>query len=153
MKKVLSTAVALGFCLYLPAAAVAGGSHGNDEILRELQELRAQVSNQQAEIDMLKGQKASTPADMEYMKNKVAAQGEHIEALEAKKGFAVSGNEFIDGIKLKGDLRVRYEMRDKEYKDGMGEDLTRERFRTRFRLGGVWDNKEESWQKIGRAHV
>ncbi|MDO9041977.1 MAG: putative porin [Desulfocapsaceae bacterium] len=146
MKKVLSTVAALGFCLYLPAAALAGGSTSNDAILRELQELRAQVSNQQAEIDMLKGQKTSAPADMEYVKTKVAAQGEHIEALEAKKGFAVSGNEFIDGIKLKGDLRVRYEMRDKEYKDGMGTDLTRERFRTRFRLGGVWDNKAENWQ-------
>jgi hypothetical protein len=146
MKKVLSTAAALGLCLYLPAAALAGGGPSNDAILRELQELRAQVSNQQAEIDMLKGQKATAPEDMEYVKTKVAAQGEHIAAIEAKKGFAVSGNEFIDQIKLKGDLRVRYEMRDKQYKEGMGEDITRERFRTRFRLGGVWDNKEESWQ-------
>ena len=133
MKKVLSTAAALGFCLYLPAAALAGGSTTNDAILRELQELRAQVSNQQAEIDMLKGQKASTPADMEYVKTKVAAQGEHIEALEAKKGFVVSGNEFINGIKLKGDLRVRYEIRDKNYK--VGDDTSRERFRSRVRLG------------------
>ena len=116
MKKILSTAVALGLCLYLPAAALAGGSHGNDEILRELQELRAQVSNQQAEIDMLKGQKTTAPADMEYMKNKLAAQGEHIEAIEAKKGFVVSDNKFIDQVKLKGDLRVRYEMRDKDFK-------------------------------------
>jgi hypothetical protein len=146
MKKVLSTAMALGFCLYLPTATLAGGSTSNDAIMRELQELRAQVSNQQAEIDMLKSQKGTAPEDMEYLKNKVAANGEHIEAIEAKKGFAVSGNEFIDGIKLKGDLRVRYEMRDREYKDGMGTDLTRERFRTRFRLGGVWDNKAESWQ-------
>jgi hypothetical protein len=146
MKKVLSTAAALGFCLYLPAAAMAGGGSSNDAILRELQELRAQVSNQQAEIDMLKGQKASAPEEMEYLKNKVAANAEHIDAIEAKKGFAVSGNEFIDGIKLKGDLRVRYEMRDREYKDLLGTDITRERFRTRFRLGGVWDNKEESWQ-------
>ncbi len=146
MKKVLSTAMALGFCLYLPTATLAGGSASNDAIMRELQELRAQVSNQQAEIDMLKSQKATAPQDMEYLKNKVAANGEHIEAIEAKKGFAVSGNEFIDGIKLKGDLRVRYEMRDRDYKDLLGTDLTRERFRSRFRLGGVWDNKTESWQ-------
>ncbi len=144
MKKVLSTAAALGFCLYLPAAALAGGSTTNDAILRELQELRAQVSNQQAEIDMLKGQKATAPADMEYVKTKVAAQGEHIEALEKKKGFVVSDNKFIDQVKLKGDLRVRYEMRDKDYK--VGDDTSRERFRSRFRLGGVWDNKEENWQ-------
>ena len=147
MKKVLSTAAALGLCLYLPAAALAGGSTTNDAILRELQELRAQVSNQQAEIDMLKEQKGAAPAeDMEYLRTKVTAQQEHIEAIEAKKGFAVSGNEFIDQIKVKGDLRARYDVRDKEYKEGKGKDITRERFRARFRLGGVWDNKEESWQ-------
>ncbi len=145
MKKVLSTVAALGCCLYLPAAALAGGGTSNDAILRELKELRAQVSSQQAEIDMLKNAKATSPGDMEYLKNKVAANGEHIEALEAKKGFAVASNEFIDGIKLKGDLRVRYEMRDKEYKDS-DDDISRERFRTRFRLGGVWDNKAETWQ-------
>ncbi len=147
MKKVLYSAAALGLCLYLPAAALAGGTPGNEEILRQLQELRAIVSSQQAEIDMLKGQKAAAPAeDMEYLRTKVTAQQEHIDAIEAKKGLTVSGNELIDQITLKGDLRVRYELRDKQYKDGMGEDLTRERFRTRFRLGGVWDNTEENWQ-------
>ncbi len=146
MKKVLLTATALGLCLYQPMSALAGGSSSNDAVLRELQELRAQVSKQQAEIDMLKGAKSAAPEDMEYLKNKVAANGEHIEALEAKKGFAVSGNEFIDGIKLKGDMRLRYDMQDKDYKDGKGEDRIRERFRTRFRLGGVWDNKAENWQ-------
>ena len=142
MKKVLSTAVALGFCIYLPGAAMAGGTAGpsNAEILRELQELRSQVVSQQAEIEMLKGAKAGVPAqDVADLKDKVTA-------LEAKKGFAVSGNEFIDGIKLKGDLRVRAESRDKQFKDGMGEDISRERIRPRFRLGGVWDNKQESWQ-------
>ncbi|MDO8946329.1 MAG: putative porin [Desulfocapsaceae bacterium] len=147
MKKVLSTAAALGLCLYLPGAALAGGSQTNDEILRELQDLRSIVSSQQAEIDMLKEQKSTAPAeDMEYLKNKVTAQQEHIDAIEAKKGFVVADNKLIDQITLKGDMRVRYEMRDKEYKEGKGTDITRERFRTRFRLGGVWDNKEENWQ-------
>jgi len=147
MKKVFSTAAALGLCLYLPGAALAGGNTSNEAILRELQDLRAQVSSQQAEIDMLKEQKAATPAeDMEYLKSKVTAQQEHIEAIEAKKGFVMADNKFIDQITLKGDMRVRYEMREKEYKEGKGTDITRERFRTRFRLGGVWDNKEENWQ-------
>lgn len=145
MKKVLSTTVALGLCLYLPAAALAGGDMTNDAILRELQELRAQVTSQQAEIDMLKGMKATAPEDLEHLRNKITVHQEHIEAIEAKKGFAVSGNEFIDGIKLKGDMRVRYDVRDREYKDE-AKDLSRERFRTRFRLGGIWDNKEENWQ-------
>jgi hypothetical protein len=123
-----------------------GGSSSNSSIMNELQELRSQVAKQQAEIDLLKKAKPAVPADMENLKTKVTAQQEHIEALEAKKGFAVSANELINGIKLKGDMRVRYDVRDKEFKAGMGEDLTRERFRSRFRLGGVWDNKAENWQ-------
>ncbi|MDD3814160.1 MAG: putative porin [Desulfocapsaceae bacterium] len=147
MKKILSSAAALGCFLYLPAAALAGGTPSNEEILRELQELRAIVLSQQAEIDMLKEQKAAAPAeDMEHLKAKVTAQQEHIDALEAKKGFVVADNKLIDQITLKGDLRVRYEMRDRQYKAGMGTDLTRERFRTRFRLGGVWENKDENLQ-------
>lgn len=65
MKKVLSTAAALGFCLYLPVAAFAGGPVATDDaVARELQDLRSQLANQQAEIDMLKEQKvvpASAP--------------------------------------------------------------------------------------------
>jgi hypothetical protein len=69
MKKVLSTVAALGFCLYLPVAAIAGGpmDTSNDAILRELQELRAQVASQQAEIDMLKEQKVAAPAEQKPM--------------------------------------------------------------------------------------
>ncbi|MCX5870352.1 MAG: putative porin [Deltaproteobacteria bacterium] len=144
MKKVLSTAVALGFCLYLPASAMAGGHQSNDEILRQLKELQSIVSSQQAEIDMLKGQKVVPGAELDSLKTKVTAQQEHIDAIEKKKGFVVSGNEFIDQVKLNGDLRIRYEIRDKNYK--VGDDTSRERFRSRVRLGGVWDNKEENWQ-------
>ncbi len=60
MKKVLSTAAALGFCLYLPVAAFAGGPMATDDaVARELQDLRSQLANQQAEIDMLKEQKVA----------------------------------------------------------------------------------------------
>lgn len=66
----------------MPAAVLAGGGKqvGNDEIMRELQELRNQVSQQQAEIDMLKGQK---PADTTGLSTRV-------DALEQKKGYVVA---------------------------------------------------------------
>ncbi|HIJ89891.1 MAG: putative porin [Desulfobulbaceae bacterium] len=121
MRKVLSAAVALGICLTLPAAALAGAGVSDEQILK----------------------------DLEYLRNKVAAQQEHIDALEgkqAKKGQVAVANEFIDQLTLKGDLRVRYEKRDKEYKEGKGSDVSRDRWRTRFRLGGIWDNKAENWQ-------
>lgn len=78
MKKVLSTAAALGFCLYLPVAAMAGGAApvaSNDAVARELQDLRAQLASQQAEIDMLKGQKAAGPVDL-------SAEQARLDALE-----------------------------------------------------------------------
>ncbi|MBW6521708.1 MAG: hypothetical protein K0A99_11995 [Desulfoarculaceae bacterium] len=79
MKKVLSTAAALGFCLYLPVAAMAGGPAApvasNDAVARELQDLRAQLASQQAEIDMLKGQKVAGPVDL-------SAEQARLDALE-----------------------------------------------------------------------
>ncbi|MBU3937753.1 MAG: putative porin [Proteobacteria bacterium] len=119
MRKVLSAAAALGVCLTLPTAAMAGAGVTDEQILK----------------------------DLEYLRNKVASQQEHIEALEGKqKGQVTVANEFIDQLTLKGDLRVRYEKRDKDYKDGQGSDINRDRWRTRFRVGGVWDNKAEDWQ-------
>jgi hypothetical protein len=92
MKKVLSTAVALGICLYLPAAALAGGgaTTTNESILRELQALRDQVSKQQAEIDMLKGQKVA-PVDL-------SAEQKRLDALEAKN--------WVSALKKKVDVTL-----------------------------------------------
>jgi hypothetical protein len=101
--------------------------------------------------------------ELEYLRNKVASQQEHIDALgamvdkkvsakveeEVKKsggGKVALANKFIDQLTLKGDLRARYEIRDKDYKEGQGSDISRDRWRTRFRVGGVWDNKAENWQ-------
>ena len=136
MKKILSTVAALGFSLYLPAAALAGAAaSSNDAILRELQELRAQVSSQQAEIDMLKEQKVGDTTGLDT----------RIEALEAKKGFVVSGNEFIDQIKVNGAMLIRYDVRDRNMKNSNNDD-TRARFQNFFRVGGVWENKAENWE-------
>lgn len=52
----------------------------------------------------------------------------------------------IDGLKLTGDLRVRYETRDRQvdqYPLNGATDKDRTRLRERVRLGGVWTNKEE----------
>jgi hypothetical protein len=133
MKKVLSTVVALGCCLYLPTAVLAGGGKkADDSMARELQDLRDQLARQQAEIDMLKGQKAGDPS-----------LSGRVEALEKKKGYVMAGNSFIDQVTLKGDFRVRYEYQDWGFNDG--DDVNTEHFRNRFRLGGIWQNKAENW--------
>jgi len=62
----------------------------------------------------------------------------------------------IDGLKLAGDLRGRYETRDREVERypidptspdaKKNTDKDRTRLRERVRLGGVWTNKEENWE-------
>ena len=54
-------------------------------------------------------------------------------------------NKAIDQVKIKGDLRVRYERRDTEYENS-DDDYARDRWRSRFRIGGVWKNKKEDWE-------
>jgi opacity protein-like surface antigen len=53
-------------------------------------------------------------------------------------------SEFIDKMELNGDLRIRYEYKEK---DLSGEDPV-DRMRQRFRLGMKWNNPEENW-KVG----
>ncbi|KAF0189840.1 MAG: hypothetical protein FD168_138 [Desulfobulbaceae bacterium] len=132
MKKVLSTVVALGCCLYLPSAVLAGGGKKvSDDMSREMSDLRAQLAKQQAEIDMLKGQKSDPTL------------ATRLDALEKKKGYVMAGNAFIDGVTLTGDLRERFQT--KSYNFYNDSDASQDGFSTRFRLGGVWQNKAENW--------
>ena len=54
----------------------------------------------------------------------------------------------IDSLKMKGDLRVRFERHDQD-KDALDKKINnnpKDRFRTRFRLGLNWDNPTEKWE-------
>lgn len=135
MRKVLSAVAALGVCLTLPAAALAGAGMSDEQILKELEYLRNKVASQQEHIDALGA----------MVDKKVSAKVEE-EVKKSGGGKVALANKFIDQLTLKGDLRARYEIRDKDYKEGQGSDISRDRWRTRFRVGGVWDNKAENWQ-------
>ena len=136
MRKVLSAAAALGLCLSLPAVALAGAGMSNEQILKELEYLRNKVQSQQAQIETLGA----------MVDKKVSAKVEE-EVKKAGSGKVVLANEFIDQLTLKGDLRARYEIQSKDYySQANTADVDRERWRTRFRVGGVWDNKAEDWQ-------
>jgi len=54
----------------------------------------------------------------------------------------VNASDFIAGVDLKGDLRVRYDWQD----DDDGKDSAKDRLRARFRFGLVWNNPDESWK-------
>jgi len=136
MKKMLTAVLALGVCVALPAIAAAQ-STSQDDIKRELAAMRAQLAAQMEKISNLESKLA------EVEKGKVEAKaGEKAEGKAA--GKVALANKFIDQLTLKSDLRVRYEQLDPDYHDDS--DKTRDRYRTRFRLGFLWDNEAENWQ-------
>lgn len=126
----------LGFaflCLFFAASA---GAAENDmqRILRELESLKQTVKAQQAHIEKLEnaieGQKSqSTTADKKMM-------------VPEKKVGVTLANKMVDQLKIKSDLRARYELRDRDRVSAS--DDTRNRLRTRFRIGGVWTNSSEN---------
>jgi hypothetical protein len=54
----------------------------------------------------------------------------------------VNASDFIAGVDLKGDLRVRYDWQE----DDDDKDSAKDRLRARFRFGLVWNNPDESWK-------
>jgi hypothetical protein len=79
------------------------------------------------------------------VKQEVDAAIEEQGLAQVKDAAQITLGSAIDGLTLKGDLRLRYELREE---DGAAAatDRERDRFRTRFRLGGVWKNSSESWE-------
>lgn len=144
----------------------ATGADGveDSETRRLLQELREELRSQRQEIQWLKEQlrqqntaAASTTA-MDATQPDTGPVQEHpmsVDEIAAdvdrpQGGFAaikevtgVNLSKGIDGLTLKGDVRFRYEAREI---DAGGADLSRDRWRTRLRLGGVWTNTSENWE-------
>lgn len=128
MKKMVCAVAALAMCAVVPGAAVAGagaGAESSDEIKKELEYLRLKMSSQMERVEQLEDQ---------------------LKKQNEGNGKVVLANKFIDQLTLKGDLRVRYERRELDYKEANTSEKDQDRWRTRFRIGGVWDNKAEDWQ-------
>lgn len=121
MKKVIST---VAFCAGTFLAVNAQAALDEAEILKKLEYLQNKVESQQQIIDELKEEVAGRKSSSGDSRVELA-------------------NSAIDQLKIKGDLRVRFETRQIE---ADGEDKNRDRLRTRFRIGGVWKNKSESWE-------
>ncbi|TFG37008.1 MAG: hypothetical protein E4H46_02560 [Desulfobacterales bacterium] len=135
MKKILPAVLALGVCFALPAVSAAE-SASQEDIMKELAAMRAQLTAQMEKISALESKLEKVE------KEKVEGTTE-----EKVAGKVALANKFIDQLTIKSDLRVRYEQRDRDYYDeASSNDYNRDRWRTRFRLGFVWDNEAEDWQ-------
>lgn len=145
-------------CAALPAAIAAEPS--NADVMRQLQALQQQVQQQQAVIDGLKSQlQAAAPAEpastqqvTELVRQEVTAAMEKQALAQAAGGPTISLGKGIDGLKLTGDLRLRYEYADVDgdtenpSSSRQGDSRAHDRFRHRARLGGVWTNRTENWE-------
>lgn len=119
--------------LFLVPQIAGASDYTQDQILQEFRSLKLKVQSQQEHIERLQSIIDDT------MDKKIDAKVEE-KIAESGDSKIKLANKFIDQLEIKGDLRVRFERRDVE--DGK----ERDRFRTRFRVGGVWKNKAESWE-------
>jgi hypothetical protein len=132
MKKLLALLYAMVVILWI--APIAGAAdYTQEKILKELEDLKKTVKAQEATIEQLKATLETKPAAKAETKTE-GGQGSKISLV----------NSAIDQLAIKGDLRVRYENRDRnDPSDAYG---TTNRFRARFRLGGIWKNETENWE-------
>jgi hypothetical protein len=117
---------------------------GNADVLKKIEAMQQQIQAQQEMINALRSeldvqQKTTTEIVREEVQSAVS------EGLAQSNGSMISLGKGIDGLKLTGDARLRYEYRNLDADEG-GDTRQKTRFRHRVRLGGVWTNSAESWE-------
>ncbi|OGV72184.1 MAG: hypothetical protein A3K19_32900 [Lentisphaerae bacterium RIFOXYB12_FULL_65_16] len=124
------------------------------DLMKVIQEQNKKIEALTQRIQQLESRQAPAPAgDTSQIKAGLTETNEALAAtnkkLDALDHRLILGKG-IDGLKLTGDLRVRYEQRDRHLNGGPEDsskgDQDRARFRSRLRLGGIWTNKDEGWE-------
>lgn len=130
--------------LLLGAAATAQEAVTTADLVKIIERQNQQIAQLSDRLGQLEEMKA-------VLKETTDAYAEQSKTID-KLGKKLSLGNNIDGLKLTGDLRARYEFRDQNVAEpksaSKAEDSSedRGRFRTRFRVGLVWNNKTESWE-------
>ena len=139
MKKVIS---GLALCSLWLMGANAHAAIDEAKILQQLEALQKTVAAQQAVIEELKQKILENEKNISREPGKTVEK--KAETPAPASGIVTLANKAIDRLTIKGDLRVRYESRHLDMVNGGSKD--QDRFRTRFRLGGIWKNKTENWE-------
>ncbi len=133
IKKAFLTMVAVGSSLSFAA------EFDQQRVMEQLQALQRQVMEQQAEMNSMKA-RMSDYGDL--------VRGEVESAIDARGlaqvrevGPVISMRSNIEGLKLQGDVRFRAQQQKRNWVDGD----SRTRYRTRFRLGAIWQTSE-GWE-------
>jgi hypothetical protein len=132
--------IALAASLTLSAAF----ADSNSDVLKKLEAMQNQIQSQQEMINQLRSAlNAQKKTTTEIVKQEVESAVS--EGLAQNGGSTLSFGKGIDGLELKGDVRLRYESRNLDQNSG-GDKRQKSRLRHRVRLGGVWTNSTENWQ-------
>ena len=115
-----------------------------------LKEMQARLAAQEAELSDLRRQIAETPAAESEIS---ALVKQEVDAAIEAAAFAQTKDvdpllqlsKHITKLKLKGDLRLRYERQERDKGESDDVEETRDRFRTRFRLGATFVTNE-NWE-------
>lgn len=118
--------------LLLMALSISGIVAG-DSVESQLKDLKNAYIKQQKEMALMRQQikdmeSLHSEAIQKYIKDEIAQQVSHI-----------SLSKHVQGLKIKGDLRLRYQSEDNHQANG---DDKRERFRQRLRIGAEWQTVE-----------
>jgi hypothetical protein len=130
-------------CL-VAAGAAAADDAVMSELRRQVEELQRQVREMQDKLQSFEAMKKGLAETNEAASD----TGKRVEKLEKKVALGSA----VSGLKVSGDLRVRYEDRDQDVgmprTAGKDDDSTedRGRFRTRARIGLDWASSSEQWQ-------
>lgn len=134
IRKLSAIAAICGFCAVSSPAIADENSDLKEMFLKQqkqLQELQNTVKKQQNQIEQQ--QTVHNEALTHYIKNEVDR------ALKDSSGSLLTLGSNVENLTIKGDLRVRYEDRNKDN----GSDT--DRFRQRFRLGFNWKTTD-GWE-------
>ncbi len=136
---------------FLGLGLAAQETVSNAELLKVISEQNRKIEALTQRVQEMEG-KAAAPADASQLKKGLMETNEAL--AETNKKLETMGNRLtlgkgIDGLKLTGDLRVRYEQRNRDIDAADSStkgDGDRSRFRSRLRAGGIWTNSTEDWE-------
>lgn len=132
--------------VFFGAAAFAGAQEtlGTADLVKIIEKQNTQLQELSQRLQNLESNQTQIKTAMKETNEAVAEQNKKIE----KEDSRLSLGKGIEGLKITGDLRLRYEMRDRTFdqKRTDANDGDRTRLRDRLRLGGVWTNKDEAWE-------
>ncbi len=111
----------------------------NDEILKKIEQMQQEIRQQQSEIQSMRRQLNENQGQLSRQIREEVDRA--VDPSQRSSGGGIKLSDHISNLKIKGDLRLRYEARDVD----KSTETTRDRFRTRLRLGGVWA-AEEGWE-------